>query len=303
VHHPVLYQQIISFLQPRGSTRWVDCTVGGGGHAFGLLQASHPDGLLLGLDVDPQALEQARMHLHEFGSRAILRRTSYVNLARQLDNLAWLKVDGILLDLGVSSLQLDDVQRGFSFRQDAPLDMRFDPEAPLKADDLVNHMTEKELANILYKFGEERRSHSIARAIVSNRPIHTTRQLADLVAKNTSSGKVGMHPATRTFQALRIEVNHELEAITTVLPQAIDALTQDGRLAVISFHSLEDRVVKHYFQQESRDCICPPKQPVCTCGHKASITLVTHKPVRPTKQEIEKNHRARSAKLRVAQKL
>jgi 16S rRNA (cytosine1402-N4)-methyltransferase len=303
VHLPVLYQPIISFLRPGTGCQLVDCTVGGGGHAYGLLQASHPDGRLLGLDVDPQALTQATQRLSIFGERAILKRASYEDLANQLEEIGWQEVDGILLDLGVSSFQLDTATRGFSFKKEASLDMRFDPDAPLKADDLVNGLPENELADIIYRYGEERRSRQIARAIVNHRPIHSTRQLADLVAKTTSSGKDGLHPATRTFQALRIAVNHELEAIQNVLPQAVSALAPGGRLAVISFHSLEDRIVKQYFQRESRDCICPPEQPVCTCGHIASLVLITRKPERPSAEEIEKNPRARSAKLRVAEKI
>lgn len=303
MHQPVLYNQIISLLQPRKGCKFVDCTVGGGGHAYGLLQASSPDGLLLGLDVDPQALIQASQRLAVFETRVILRHGSYSTLGQQLADLGWGEVDGILLDLGVSSIQLDSIQRGFSLRHDAQLDMRFDPETPLKASDLVNHLPENELANILFRFGEEKRSRQVARAIVSNRPIRTTWQLADLVAKVTSSGKEGMHPATRTFQALRIAVNHELEAVESVLPQAIQALAPGGRLAVISFHSLEDRIVKRFFQRESRDCLCPPTQPVCTCGHVAQLIIITRKPVRPGESEIKTNPRSRSARLRVAEKI
>jgi 16S rRNA (cytosine1402-N4)-methyltransferase len=303
VHVPVLYQPIISFLRPSAGCRLVDCTVGGGGHAYGLLQASQPDGQLLGLDLDPDALAQAEIRLSTFGERAILKRASYEDLTHLLEETGWEMVDAILLDLGVSSFQLDTAERGFSFMKEAALDMRFDPGAPLKADDLVNGLSEADLADILYRYGEERRSRQIARAIVAQRPIHSTRRLAEVVAKTTRSGKEGLHPATRTFQALRIAVNHELEAIQNVLPQAISSLASGGRLAVISFHSLEDRIVKHYFQQESRDCICPPEQPVCTCGHKASLVLVTRKPVRPAAEEIKDNPRARSARLRVVEKI
>lgn len=281
----------------------VDCTVGGGGHAFGILEASQPDGLLLGLDVDPQALELASQRLAVFGSRVILRRASYTELAQILADLNWSAVEGILLDLGVSSIQLDSLQRGFSHKYDAQLDMRFDPDALLNATDLVNDLTEKELADILFRFGEERHSRRVAKAIVSNRPIQTTWQLADLVAAVTSSGRNGMHPATRTFQALRIAVNRELEAVERVLPQAIEALAPGGRLAVISFHSLEDRIVKRFFQQENRDCICPPEQSICTCGHVAKISIITRKPIRPSDDEIKVNPRSRSARLRVAEKI
>ena len=302
-HLPVLYQQIIHVLQPRDSSRFVDGTVGAGGHAWGLLEASTPSGRLLGLDLDPQALELARERLAPFGDRAILKRASYTDLKGQLSRIGWEAVDGILLDLGVSSMQLDTPERGFSFRTEAPLDMRFDPKGEVTASDLVNHLTEEELADILYQFGEERKSRQIAKAIVNQRPIQTTTQLAELVVKvlGRRSGKI--HPATRTFQALRIATNNELDAVRTVLPQAVQALVPGGRLAVISFHSLEDRIVKQYYRQESRDCLCPPKQPVCTCGHKAKIREISRKPLRPEGEEALANPRARSARLRVAEKL
>lgn len=303
MHHPVLYQEIIHSLQPQRDGRYIDATLGAGGHAWGVLQASAPGGILLGLEVDPQALELARQRLAEFGRRAILVRASYTTLGAQVAALGWDAVDGIVLDLGVSSMQLDTPGRGFSFLTEGPLDMRFDPESPVSASDLVNDLPEEDLTDILFRFGEERRSHQVARAIVSARPIATTRQLAQVVAYATRSGRAGMHPATRTFQALRIAVNHELEAVEAVLPQAVAALKTGGRLAVIAFHSLEDRLVKNYLRQESQDCICPPRQPVCTCGHKASLRLVTRQPIRPAAGEIEQNPRARSARLRVAERL
>lgn len=200
-------------------------------------------------------------------------------------------------------MQLDTAERGFSFLNDAPLDMRFDPTRPVTAADLVNSLSEKELADILYRYGEERRAYQVARAIVAARPIHTTGQLAAVVSGVTRSGKRGIHPATRTFQALRIAVNGELEALEQVLPLAIEALAPSGRLAIISFHSLEDRLVKQAFQRESTHCLCPPRQPVCTCGHVATIRVITPKPITPSEEEITTNDRARSAKLRVAEKL
>jgi len=284
----------------------VDATLGAGGHAWGILQASQPQGRLLGLDVDPQALELARQRLSEFGERAILVRASFATLSTQLASLGWQAVDGIVLDLGMSSMQIDTPERGFSFQVDAPLDMRFDPDQPVSAADLVNHLSENELAEILYRYGEERQARQIARAIVAARPVHTTRQLAELVVGVVSSGgrqRQRIHPATRTFQALRIAVNRELEALEAVLPQAVSALRPGGRLAVISFHSLEDRLVKQYFRRESRDCLCPPRQPICTCGHKAVLREVTRHPIRPRADEIAENPRARSARLRVAEKL
>jgi len=283
----------------------VDATVGAGGHAWGLLQSSAPDGRLLGLDIDPQALDLARQRLEPFGERAILVRASYVSLGKLLDQMGWREVNGIVIDLGMSSMQVDTPERGFSFLVDAPLDMRFDPDNPVSAADLVNNLPESELADLIYRYGEEKRSRQVARAIVVARPLESTLELAKVVSKAVSSGKgrQDIHPATRTFQALRIAVNHELEAVEAVLPQAVDALAAGGRLAVISFHSLEDRIVKHYFRQESRDCICPPRQPVCTCGHHASLREITRRPIMPGPAEIESNPRARSARLRVAEKL
>jgi 16S rRNA (cytosine1402-N4)-methyltransferase len=290
-------------MQPKRGGLFVDCTVGAGGHAWGILQACSPDGQLLGLDVDPQALELAREKLAEFSERAHLIRASYTDLLKQLAALKWQKVDGILLDLGLSSMQLDTPQRGFSFHQEAPLDMRFDPDGKTAAADLVNNLDEVELANLLYRYGEEHRSRQVARAIVSTRPITTTTQLANVVARATGGGKSGIHPATRTFQALRIAVNGELEALEAVLPQTLQALKPGGRLAIISFHSLEDRMVKQFMRKESGDCICPPRQPVCTCGHKATLLEVTSKPVRPQDDEIRINARSRSARLRVAERI
>lgn len=302
-HQPVLYNEIIHLLQPHQSGRYVDCTVGAGGHAWGILESSVPDGLLLGFDLDTHALQLARTHLESFGDRVSLVHSSFTNLTKELDAMGWQKVDGILLDLGVSSMQLDIPERGFSFRDDSVLDMRFDLRNPVRAIDLVNKLPEEELADLLYTFGEEKRSRQVARAIIQARPLETTRQLASVVAKSTRSGKSRMHPATRTFQALRIAVNQELDALREVLPQAIDSLSHEGRLAVISYHSLEDRIVKHYFLGEGKDCICPPKQPICDCGHQASIRIITKRPIRPQNGEIERNPRARSARLRVVEKL
>ncbi len=300
-HHPVLYQQIILALQPKSTGLYVDCTVGAGGHAAGILEASAPDGRLLGLDVDPQALALAEERLAEFGSRATLVQASYVTLTDHLAALGWDAVDGALLDLGISSMQLDTPQRGFSFQVEAPLDMRFDPAQGLDAAQLVNELPERELADLIYAYGEERRSRQVARAIVEARPLHTTRQLAQVIAGVTGGGRI--HPATRTFQALRIAVNGELEALEAVLPQVVAALKPQGRLAVIAFHSLEDRRVKEFFRRESADCICPPRQPICTCEHKATIREISRRPLKASEEEIQQNRRARSARLRVAEKL
>jgi len=287
-------------LRPRSGGFYVDCTVGAGGHAFGILAACVPEGLLLGLDVDPAALDLARSRLAPFGERAILRRRSYAELAAVLAELEWGKVDGIVLDLGVSSMQVDRAERGFSFNKEAPLDMRFDPTQERTAAELVNELPEKDLADLLYRYGEERQSRRIARAIAANRPIRTTLELAALIARTIGGGKI--HPATRSFQALRIATNRELENLEAILPQAVAALRPEGRLAVIAFHSLEDRIVKQFFRRESKDCICPPDRPVCTCGHTASIVEVTRKPVQTGDDEVRSNPRARSARLRVAER-
>jgi 16S rRNA (cytosine1402-N4)-methyltransferase len=290
-------------MQPHRGGLYIDGTLGAGGHAWGILQASHPDGRLLGMDVDPQALELARVKLAEFGERAIIVDASYTTLLQHTGVLGWSRIDGVLLDLGLSSMQLDTPERGFSFQVEAPLDMRFNPEGQNRADDLVNRLDVDELANLLYQYGEERKSRQVARAIVNARPIHTTTQLAQVVARTTSGGHSGIHPATRTFQALRIAVNGELDALEEVLPQTVSALAPGGRLAVISFHSLEDRIVKQFIRQESRDCICPPRQPVCTCGHKATLREITVKPIRPQEDEIRNNPRSRSARLRIAERI
>ena len=303
MHEPVLYQEIIHALRPRDGGFYVDGTVGTGGHAWGILEASSPNGKLLGLDLDPQALDLARERLSPFGDRAALAQASYSTLGVQLQSLGWDSVQGILLDLGLSSMQLDTPERGFSLRYDGPLDMRFDPQAEVKAADLVNKLSEAELADLIYHFGEERRSRQVARAIVAARPLHTTEKLKEIVTKVVGRGKSRIHPATRTFQALRIATNKELEAVTTVLPEAMRALSLGGRLAVISFHSLEDRIVKQFFKRESRDCICPSQQPVCTCEHQASLKVITRKPIRPEQIEVDANPRARSALLRIAEKL
>jgi 16S rRNA (cytosine1402-N4)-methyltransferase len=267
--------------------------------------------LLLGLDVDPQALAQARERLVSFGARAIILQNSYTSLSQRLAELEWSVVDGILLDLGASSIQFDTPERGFSFKTDSPLDMRFDTDNPVSADDLVNKFPENELANLIFRYGEERHSRQIARAILKARPIHSTGKLAEVISgtitgpasRHTGPRDFHVHPATRTFQALRIAVNHELEALEGVLPQAISALAPGGRLAIISFHSLEDRIVKQYFRRESQDCQCPPRQPICTCGHKAFLREITRRPLRPMPVEIEQNPRSRSARLRVAEKI
>ncbi len=302
LHVSVLYHQIISALRPKSAGYYVDATLGAGGHAWGILDASSPDGLLLGLDVDPLALEIAKERLASFSGRTHLILSSYTELRSELLTLGWDHVDGIVIDLGVSSMQIDLPERGFSFNKDGPLDMRFNPSQPVSAEDLVNHYAEQELADLIWRYGEERNSRRIARAIIDNRPFHSTLQLASVIKQASKNHGDKIHPATRTFQALRIAVNQELSSLEEFLPEAIRSLAPGGRLAVISFHSLEDRIVKQYFRQESRDCICPPGQPVCTCGHIATVTEVNRHPLMADDDEVRRNNRARSARLRVVEK-
>jgi 16S rRNA (cytosine1402-N4)-methyltransferase len=253
------------------------------------------------------ALTLARERLAPFGARATVIQASYEQVARILPD--WLEpgesgVDGILLDLGISSMQVDDPARGFAFSQDGPLDMRFDPAAGgLTAGDIVNTWDAGTLADVLYRLGEERHSRRIARAIIAARPLESTQALAEVVTAAMPGPRQKIHPATRTFQALRIAVNDELGAIERTLPAAIDLLRPGGRLAVISFHSLEDRIVKQTFRREASDCVCPPRQPVCTCDHVARVREVTRKPLQAGEDEVRRNPRSRSARLRVAERL
>jgi 16S rRNA (cytosine1402-N4)-methyltransferase len=302
-HQPVLYKEIIHALQPKRGGRYVDCTLGAGGHARGILEACAPDGLLLGLDVDPQALALARESLAPYEGRTRLVQASYISLRDQLAAAGWDAVDGIVLDLGASSMQFDSPSRGFSFLHDGPLDMRFGPHATQSAADLVNTLDESELVDILFRYGEERDARKIARAIVKNRPLHTTRELVTVIEKVSPRKGSRVHPATRTFQALRIAVNEELAAVEEVLPQAVASLKSGGRCAAISFHSLEDRIVKDFFREQSKEIVNPPYEKIYEVERKATLKMITKKPITPTDEEIANNPRARSAKLRVVEKL
>jgi 16S rRNA (cytosine1402-N4)-methyltransferase len=302
-HLPVLYHEIIHALKPHQGGSYVDATVGAGGHAYGILEQSNPDGRLLGMDVDPLAIEIAHKSLELFGDRAILVCDTYTNLAHQMGSIGWKRADGILLDLGVSSMQLDRPEKGFTFTEEGPLDMRFSPRTTANAAFLVNTLSEKDLADLIWRYGEDPFSRRIAHAICLARPLKTTVQLAAVIKKAVRSHPGRIHPATRTFQALRIAVNTEMENIERVLPIALEALSAKGRLSVITFHSLEDRIVKHFIQRESKDCICPPRQPFCTCDHHATLIDVTKHPITPKDEEVRSNPRARSAKLRIAEKL
>lgn len=302
-HQSVLYHEVLEALAPSSGKNYLDGTLGAGGHAEGILHTSAPSGRLLGLDLDPQALAIAQQRLISFQQRAILRKSSYLNAPDILQEIGWPYFDGILLDLGVSSMQIDQPDRGFSFTKEGPLDMRFGPDTRLSAADLVNSLNEESLEEILRAYGEERYARRIARAIVKARPLFETRTLAEVVQKAVPFKGAPIHPATRTFQALRIATNQELETLTDALPRLLNSLAPNGRIAVISFHSLEDRIVKNFFKIESKDCICPPEQLVCTCGHTASLRILTKKPIQPTHQETQANPRARSARLRVAVKI
>src|SRR5512145_3358441 len=273
-HLPVLYKEIIHALQPHSGGRYVDGTLGAGGHARGIVEACAPDGQLLGLDVDPQALAIARKTLAPYEHRIHLAQASYTTLAAQLRNLQWDSVDGIILDLGASSMQFDTPERGFSFMQDAPLDMRFGPGSPQTAADIVNSYSERELADLIYEFGEERDSRKIARAIVNKRPLHTTRELVAVIEAVSPRRRDRLHPATRTFQALRIAVNDELASVQAVLPQAVASLRSGGRIAVIAFHSLEDRIVKDFFREQSKAVVNPPYEQLYAVERRATIKEV-----------------------------
>lgn len=302
-HLPVLFQKILDLLSPSSPNHYLDCTAGAGGHSSGILKNSAPLGEVLSLDLDPDAIALSRKTLAEFGKRAHVVHGSYLDAQSYLEPLGWTKVAGIVMDLGVSSMQLDQAERGFSFRQDAPLDMRFDPTRGSTAADLVNQLDEQELADVIWKYGEERFSRRIARAIVNARPVHTTAELAHIVRSAIGNTKERQDQATRTFQALRIAVNEELKTIEKAIPTLIELLQPQAKLAIISFHSLEDRLVKQAFRLASRDCICPPEQLVCNCNHKASVKLITTHPVLPDETEMKQNPRARSAKLRVVEKI
>lgn len=308
VHMPVMPDETLSALQPHAGGRYLDGTLGGAGHTRLLLDASAPDGRVLAIDADPLALERARSLLPEpiAAGRLILVHGNFARMGELASAADFAPVDGILLDLGLSSDQLADRERGFSFSHDAPLDMRFDTTRGISAADLVNTLPEDELADLLWRYGDERRSRAIARRIGEARqrqPITRTGELARLVAGVVHGRPGGIHPATRTFQALRIAVNDELASLEAALPAAVDLLRPGGRLAVISFHSLEDRIVKRFFQQEERGCVCPPELPECVCGRVPRLRIVTRHPLTASETETATNPRARSAKLRVADKL
>ena len=301
-HVAVLVAEVVVWLRPRPDACLVDATIGLGGHAAALLAAA-PGSKLLGIDRDPEALAAAGARLTYFGDRLVLQQGSYDALPAALAAMGWSGADAVLLDLGVSSLQLDDPTRGFSFQAAGALDMRMDPTGGLDAAEIVNRWPEKDLALVLHEYGEEPRARAVARAIVRRRPITTTAALADVVRGVLGRGRPGHHPATRTFQALRIAVNDELSELELFLADAWMLLRPGGRLAILAYHSLEDRRVKDTFRRWAADCLCPPRTPVCVCGWRAKVRVLTPRPLRPTAEEVARNPRARSARLRVVERL
>ena len=301
-HVPVLVGEVVVWMRPRPGACLVDATLGLGGHGAALLAAA-PGTRLLGLDRDPAALARALERLRPFADRVVVRQERFSELSAVLADVGWAGADAVLLDLGVSSLQLDDPERGFSFRADGPLDMRMDPGAERTAAEVVNEWPEREIARAIAEYGEEPRARALARAIVRGRPLRTTADLARVVGRVLGRGRPGLHPATRTFQAIRIAVNDELGELERFLADGWMVLRPGGRLAVLAYHSLEDRRVKDAFRRWAADCLCPPRTPRCVCGWSAKVRVLTRRPLRPSDAEVARNPRARSARLRVVERL
>ena len=307
-HIPVLYREIMEIMAPKAGETFVDCTLGGGGHSKGFLERTSPNGRLIGIDQDLEALEAAKKNLAQFGERVRYIHSNYENLSAILAAEAPEGVDGILFDIGVSSHQLDDAERGFSYMHDAPLDMRMDQTKDFSAYEVVNRYSEDELYRIIRDYGEENWAKRIAQFIVEKRKIkaiETTGELVDIIkaAIPKKARMDGSHPAKRTFQAIRIEVNSELEVLEKTIEQAVKNLKKGGRLGIISFHSLEDRIVKEKFKYLAAKCICPPEMPICCCNKVAEVKILTKKPVVAQADELESNSRAKSAKFRAVEKI
>ena len=305
-HIPVLFQQVTNLIAEHSPRRIIDATIGGAGHARGLLERL-PKAQLLGIDRDDAAIAAATQNLASFKDRATIRKGVFSDMKAIASSIGWNHADAVLMDIGVSSPQIDDPERGFSFRMDGPLDMRMNSEDTATAATLLNTASQEELETIIRDYGEEFKARFIAREIVKRRerkPWETTGELNELLEKIIGfKHQHGLPPATRTFQALRIAVNHELDELSNALKSALELLAPNGVLAVITFHSLEDRIVKHFFQYEAATCICPPKMPVCTCGKKQTIEILTRKPITADEEELKNNPRAACAKLRAAMKL
>lgn len=307
-HYSVMLRECIDSLDIKPDGIYVDATCGGGGHSYEIASRLGEDGRLICIDQDSDALAAAGKRLASFADRVTFAKSNFSKLADVLDGLGIEGIDGLLIDLGVSSYQLDTPERGFSYNSDAPLDMRMDKEAPLSAYEVVNGYSESDLRRILFDYGEESFAPKIASAIVNARaekPIETTFELTDIIKSVMPKKllKVGHHPAKKSFQAIRIEVNSELAVIPPVIESAIERMNKGGRIAILSFHSLEDRCVKQCYQKGAQGCTCPPDFPVCICGNTPKIAVITKKPLLPSKEELEVNHRSHSAKLRVAEKL
>lgn len=307
-HVSVLLHESIEGLKIKPQGTYVDCTLGGAGHSSEILRRLGPEGRLIGIDQDPAAIKNAAVRLHSFAGQFHAVQRNFYQLKHVLEELGIEKVDGVLFDLGVSSYQLDTPDRGFSYMHDAELDMRMSPDITASAKDFVNKLSEQELNDIIWKFGEEKWAKRIAAFIVAERakqPITTTGKLVEIIkaAVPAAARRDGPHPAKRTFQALRIAVNRELDILNQTIKDAVEALKPGGRVSVITFHSLEDRIIKDTFKELAKPCTCPPAFPVCACGKIAQVKIITNKPIEPSKEEVETNPRARSAKLRVAEKL
>ena len=303
-----LFHEIMDIMAPQPGEVFVDCTLGGGGHSRGFLERMGDDGRLIGIDQDTNALQAAGANLAEFGDRVTYVHSNYNNLDEILNTYAPDGVDGILFDIGVSSHQLDEKDRGFSYMQDAPLDMRMNQSQNFSAWDVVNTYSEEELHRIIKEYGEERWAKRVAQFIVEFRkekPVETTGELVDIIKRAIPKGarEEGSHPAKRTFQAIRIEVNDELGVLTRTISVAAKHLKKGGRLGIISFHSLEDRIVKEQFRYLASDCICPPELPFCQCDKVSEVKILTRKPVTATKEELEANSRSKSAKFRAVVKI
>lgn len=305
IHVPVLLKEVIRYLQPHPNQNFIDCTVGEGGHAEEILKRTAPKGFLLAIDLDPQALSVCKRRLAKYKSRCIFVEENFINLTKIINEYNFGPISGILFDLGISSYQLQDFRRGFAYKADGILDMRFG-KGELLASEIVNEWKEKELTNIFRRYGELLNAKRIAREIVKARKrryLDTTQKLTEAVLAAIPDKRKKESILSRIFQSIRIAVNQELKNLERALISAIRALDPGGRLACISYHSLEDRIVKRFFVRESKNCICPPQTPVCVCRHRASLKIITKKPVIPTEEELKKNPRSRSAKLRVAEKI
>lgn len=307
-HITVLLEESVDALDIKSDGVYVDCTLGGAGHSSKIVERLGPNGTLIGLDQDNNALQAAKEKLAHATCKVLLHKANFRELQEVVVSLGFDHVDGVLFDLGVSSPQLDEGERGFSYHEDAPLDMRMDQDQSLSAYQVINEYPEEELIRILFRYGEEKFARKIARKIVRAReeqPIRRTVELAELIkeAIPAPARRKGPHPARRSFQAIRIAVNDELGVLEEALDQVVPLLHKGGCVAVISFHSLEDRICKHFFQEQAVGCICPKSLPICVCHHEPSLKVITKKPITPSDREIEANARARSAKLRVAKRV